>query len=166
MSYNRKKQEETKKADYIVTLALENKSEVGKEFYHEEIPAACNDCPLFQICMKNLIRGRHYTIIEVNDSVRHACPKNLFPGEMIVVKVREKPLIVSFPAGKTFEGMKLTFNGQGCPETKCKYHDNCDPSQEVLDKGTPVKCVKILKKIRLECKLNRDLSLMQVSRER
>jgi uncharacterized protein (UPF0179 family) len=98
--------------------------------------------------------------------VRHECPKNVVPGEMVVVKVKERPLIISNPAGKAFEGMRLTYHGQACPEKSCKYHDEvCDPPEELLKPGTTVTCVKIMKKIRAECKLDRDLSLMKVSRE-
>jgi uncharacterized protein (UPF0179 family) len=170
MSYartSRKKAPEEIKTDkeYLVTLALEPNAQVGKEFVHDEIPSACKECPLYQICMKNLEKGRHYLIVEVNDNIRHECPKKLFPGEMVVVKVKEKPLIVSFPGGKTFEGMRLTYLGQDCPEKACKYHPNCDPAEKALSKGEAVRCVKIIKKIGKECKLNRDLSLMQVSRE-
>ena len=166
MSYNsRKNVPEQGRKDYLVTLALEQNAQVGKEFVHDEIPGACKECPLYQICMKNLEKGRVYLIKEVNDNTRHECPKKLFPGEMVVVKVKEKPLLVTFPSSKTFEGMRLTFQGQGCPEKLCRYHPNCDPPENALAKGAAVKCVKILKRIRPECKLNRDLSLMEVSRE-
>ena len=59
MSYNtRKKAPEPAKKDYLVTLALEKNAQVGKEFVHDEIPSACKECPLYQICMKNLEKGR------------------------------------------------------------------------------------------------------------
>ncbi|HME52242.1 MAG TPA: UPF0179 family protein [Candidatus Lokiarchaeia archaeon] len=165
MLHPRKKIATPEKKDYVVTLSLESKATVGSEFFNDEIPSTCHDCPLYQICMKNLVPGRHYIIKEVNDNVRHECPKNLVSGEMVVVKVKERPLIIANPAGKAFEGLRLTFHGQACPEKSCKYHVVCDPPQELLENGTPVKCVKIIKKIRADCKLDRDLSLMQVSRE-
>ncbi|MEX2719124.1 MAG: UPF0179 family protein [Candidatus Sigynarchaeum springense] len=153
------------KKEYLVTLALERNAQIGKEFIHDETPDACINCPLYQICMKNLEKGRVYVIKDVNDNIKHECPRKLFPGEMVVVKVKEKPLIVSLPSGKTFEGMRLTYMGQNCPEKLCIYQPNCDLPKNTLAKGAPVKCVKILKKIRTECKLNRDLSLMEVTRE-
>ncbi len=166
MSYNsRKKVPEQGTKGLLVTLSLATNAQVGKEFTHDEIPSVCKECPLYQICMKNLEKGRIYLIKEVNESTRHECPKKLFPGEMVVVKVKEKPLLVSFPSSKTFEGMRLTYAGQSCPERLCRYHPNCDPPEKSLAKGAPVKCVRILKKIRTECKLGRDLSLMEVSRE-
>lgn len=165
MLHPRKKVPAPEKKDYVVTLALESKATMGSEFFNDEIPSACHDCPLYQICMKNLVPGRHYIIKEINDNVRHECPKNLFSGEMVVVKAKEKPLIISNPAGKAFEGLRLTFHGQACPEKPCKYHEYCDPPQETLEKDTTVKCVRIMKKIRGDCKLGRDLSLMEVSRE-
>ncbi|NMC07061.1 MAG: hypothetical protein GYA24_17730 [Candidatus Lokiarchaeota archaeon] len=164
-SYNRKKAPEAGKKDYLVSLALEQNAQVGKEFIHDEIPGACKECRLYQICMKNLEKGRVYIIKEVNDSTRHECPKKLFPGQMVVVKVKEKPLLVSFPSSKTFEGMRLTYTGQNCPEKLCRYHSCCDPPENTLAKGSQVKCVKILRKIRPECKLNRDLSVMEVARD-
>jgi uncharacterized protein (UPF0179 family) len=118
MSYNsRKKVPEQGRKDYLVTLALEQNAQVGKEFVHDEIPGACKECPLYQICMKNLEKGRVYLIKEVNDNTRHECPKKLFPGEMVVVKVKEKPLLVTFPSSKTFEGMRLTYQVKAAPRS-------------------------------------------------
>lgn len=165
MLHPRKKIPAPEKKNYVVTLAMESKATIGAEFFNDEIPAACHDCPLYQICMKNLLPGRHYIIKEVNDNVRHECPKGVVLGEMVVVKVKERPLIISNPAGKAFEGLRLTYHGQDCPEKSCKYHDFCDQPAEILKKLAVVTCVKIIKKIRAECKLGRDLSLMKVSRE-
>ncbi|MBN2152877.1 MAG: UPF0179 family protein [Candidatus Lokiarchaeota archaeon] len=169
MSYLKKsrasKVPEQGKKDYLVTLALERNAQVGKEFLHDEMPGACKECPLYQICMKNLLKGRVYVIQGIDDGVRHECPKKLFQGEMVVVKVKEKPLLVTFTSSKIFEGMRLTYAGQNCPEKACKYHPNCDLPDSSLARGALVKCLKILKRIRPECKIGRDLSLIEVSRE-
>ena len=167
MSYLKKsrtdKIPEQEKQEHVVTLALEKNAVVGKEFVHDETPSACKECPLYQICMKNLEKGRVYLIKQVNDNIHHECPKKLFPGDMVVVKVKEKPLVVCLPSSKTFEGMRLTYVGQNCPEKLCRYHPNCDLPENTLAKGAPVKCVKILKKV--ECMKKHNLCLMEISRE-
>ncbi len=153
------------KKDYVVTLALEQKAKVGDAFIHDDIPRACTDCPLFQICMKNLIPHRRYQIIEVNDDVRHECPKKLFNGTMVVIKVKEPPLLVSFPPKNTFEGININYHSQPCPEKSCPYYPNCvpDAANSLVD-GTTLKVVKIVKNIKRECKLGLELCLMEVSR--
>ena len=152
--------------EYIVTLAIEDKAKKGYEFYNDEIPSNCRDCELYQICMKNLEPRRQYEIVEIKDTVRHQCPQGLFDGDLVVVKVKESPLLVSFPARKAFAGMLIKFHPQPCIEKDCKYYENCNPSPSSIVKGMPVKCVRIIKQLKEECKFNHGLSLMEVKRKK
>ena len=163
-SYNRKKELPEEKKDYLVTLASETAAEVGHEFYHDRVPGACWGCELFQICMKNLSNNRFYRIIKVDEKIKHKCPKGRYESELMVVKVQECPLEVAFPARKAFEGILIKYHPQPCTEKECKYYENCNPPNNTIAKGTPVKCIKIIKKLNKECKFNKDLSLMIVKR--
>jgi uncharacterized protein (UPF0179 family) len=170
MSYSKNKQidkqvqKESGEKEYIVTLALESKAEPGYEFYHDGHSPACPTCDLFTICMKNLEPHRTYRITEVNEYVHHQCPKGLYEGDLVVVKVKEPPLLVSFPARGAFEGINIKFHGQPCTAKSCKYYEACNPSSIV--KGMPVKVVKIVKKLKDECQFHNDLALLEVKREK
>ena len=150
--------------DYVVTLALESKADVGTKFFHDGHPDACETCPLFQICMKNLVADRHYTIVKVNESMRHACPRALFDEKLVVVRAREPPLLASFNMNKTFPGMLLRFQPRPCTETACEHYDRCNPPPGRLAPGEAVTAVKVIKKIKSECKFGYDISLVEVTR--
>ncbi|MHA1684062.1 MAG: UPF0179 family protein [Promethearchaeota archaeon] len=158
------KTSKTSKKSYIVTLALEANARKGSEFFHEKVPVTCKSCKLSQICMGNLEIGREYRIMEVNEMIRHPCP--LYGKDLLVVKVMEKPLIVSFPGRKCFAGVMIKFHPTPCPEKSCVYYGNCNPPPSIIPKGMPVLVKKILKKIKSECKFNHDLSLFEVQKKR
>ncbi|MFX0102583.1 MAG: UPF0179 family protein [Candidatus Hodarchaeota archaeon] len=153
------------KKDYVVTLAAESSAKVGEEFYHEKVPEECKECELFQICMKNLSNNRFYQIIEVKEDIAHKCPKGLHEEDLRVIKVRECPLEITFPVRKAFEGILLKYHPQPCIEKECKYYEICNPPQSTIAQGTPVKVIRILKKLKIECKFKRDLGLLIVKRE-
>jgi uncharacterized protein (UPF0179 family) len=152
------------KKDYVVTLASESEAKVGHEFHHEKVPRECGGCELFQICMKNLSNNRFYQIIEVNDGVRHKCPKGLQDEDLMVIKVKECPLEITYPSRKAFEGILVKYHPQPCTEKECKYYENCNPKRSAIEVNAPVKVLKILKKLKKECKFGRDLGLMIVKR--
>ncbi|MBD3185939.1 hypothetical protein GF325_03835 [Candidatus Bathyarchaeota archaeon] len=150
--------------EQIVTLALEENARVGKEFVHDKVPSECRSCKLFQICMGNLKKGREYKIVKIKENISHQCP--LYKKQLLVVKVKEKPLIVAFPIRKSFPGMLIKFHPTPCSERKCKYYENCNPARNVIPMGMPVKTLKILCNIKEECKYGHNLSLVQVSKKR
>nr|MDO8116469.1 UPF0179 family protein [Candidatus Sigynarchaeota archaeon] len=104
-----RKTQNDKDRNYLVTLALEQKVKINDTFVHDEIPRACSGCPLYQICMKNLVPHRRYRIIEIKEGIRHECPKKLFNGTLVVVKVQEPPLLVTFPPKNTFKGINIKY---------------------------------------------------------
>lgn len=150
--------------EYVVTLSLESKATVGSKFFHDGHPTECDGCPLFQICMKNLVTGRQYTVIEVNESVHHRCPRQLFTEDLVVVKVREPPLVLAFGGSMAFPGMRLRFQPRPCPEVSCPHHDKCNPPADTAAAGESFTCVQVIKKVRAECKLGHDVSLIRVRR--
>ncbi|MHA1371172.1 MAG: UPF0179 family protein [Promethearchaeota archaeon] len=150
--------------NYVVTLVLKSVAKKGYDFYHENEYDDCKSCKLYQICMKNLQKHRTYKVVDVRNSVVHKCPNDYFKEDLVVVRVKECPIEVAFPIRKVFENIQIKYHPIPCPEKSCKYFENCNPPNKILVKGMPVVCLKIIKKIKDECKYKKDLGIILVKR--
>lgn len=124
------------------TLVGEALAKKGSRFVAIEAPEACRSCNLFEVCMKNIVVGRTYEVIEVRDRW-HYC--RLYEGKLIVVKVLELPIEVVLRKQIAMEGAIIRFSPMECDEVKCRLKRHCKPSG--LRAGERIKILKVLEDV-------------------
>lgn len=126
----------------LFTLVGEALAKKGSRFVAIEKPEICKSCNLFEICMKNMVVGRTYEVVEVRNRW-HYC--RLYEGKLIVVKVLELPIEVILKKQIAMEGAIIKFSPMECNEMKCKLRRYCEPSG--LKIGERIKILKILEDV-------------------
>lgn len=126
----------------VFTLVGEALAKKGSRFIAVETPEVCKSCSLFEVCMKNIVVGRAYEVIEVRNRW-HYC--RLHEGKLIVVKVLELPIEVVLKKQIAMEGAIIKFSPMECNEIKCKLKKYCKPSG--LRTGERIKILKILEDV-------------------
>lgn len=124
------------------TLVGEGLAKKGARFVVTEIPDSCKSCNLFEACMKKVVVGRTYEVVEVRNRW-HYC--RLHDGKLIVVKVLELPMEVVLRKQIAMEGAILKFSPMECNEARCKLKEYCRPSG--LRSGERIKILKVLEDV-------------------
>ncbi|MCS7097782.1 MAG: UPF0179 family protein [Candidatus Methanomethyliaceae archaeon] len=122
-----------------VTLVGEGMAKRGLKFMAIEAPQICKSCNLFDICMKNVIAGRFYEIIEVRGR-KHYC--KLYEGKLVVVKVVELPMEIILRKSIAIEGAIIRFSWIECNEMNCILRNLCKPIG--LKIGERIKILNVL----------------------
>jgi len=126
----------------IFTLIGESLAKKGSRFIAIEKPEFCKFCNLFEVCMKNIVVGRSYEVIEVRNHW-HYC--KLYEGKLVVVKVLELPIELVLKKQIAMEGAIIKFSSIVCNEEKCKLKKFCKPNG--LRIGERIKILKILEDV-------------------
>lgn len=108
----------------VITLVGEGIAKKGLKFTAIEAPQICRLCNLFDICMKNVIAGRSYEIVEVRGK-KHYC--KLYEGKLVVVKAIELPMEIVLKKNMAIEGAIIKFSWIECNEMNCALRNLCKP---------------------------------------
>ena len=97
----------------IITLIGNRQAKKGYKFVHLGHLKDCEECKLFQVCMKNLKNNSMYEVIDVRPK-KHECI--IHEDGVTVVEVKELDIITSIPSNLAFEGAKITYRGVECKD--------------------------------------------------
>ena len=140
----------------IITLIGKKQAKIGYSFLHLGHLKQCEECKLFQVCMKNLKQDREYEVIEVRPK-KHECL--IHEEGCTVVGVKERALSTLIPAKITFEGAKITFHPIQCDNFDCEYIRKCNIK---IKSGQKCRIEEIDSKKKVSCKKNLNLRLVKL----
>ena len=140
--------------DKIITLVPRAFAKKGYKFVFEgKVSEECKECPLYNVCVKNLEKGRVYEIVNVRNK-KHKC--KVYGSEVVVVEVREADIEALIKTSLAIEGAIISYSPLNCNEYSCPYFKLCKPLGVKV--GDKYKIVKVLEKL----KCSRGLSLTRV----
>ncbi|GCC11322.1 hypothetical protein IPdc08_01373 [archaeon] len=133
----------------IITLIDEAHAKKEYKFvsYHEN--SECKDCSLYNVCIKNLVTGRKYIIVDVRN-FEHRCK---IYGKAKVVEVEEASSEAAIQPKKAIPRASLNFEPIECTNVLCKNYITCRP--EGLEKNEKVIVEEVNRKIK--CPLRIEL---------
>jgi uncharacterized protein (UPF0179 family) len=137
----------------IITLVGIGQAKVGESFIYRGPSLKCGECKYFNVCAKNLERGRIYRIVNLRDKVLACEMHNL---EMRVVEVVEAEIEAAVTPKQAIEGVVFSFHPQECTEEGCENIKLCLP--ENLKNNDRCMIIKVYGSIRCP----RGLQLMRV----
>jgi len=140
----------------IITLIGKKQAKIGYKFLHLGHLKQCEECKLFQVCMKNLKQDREYEVIEVR-SKKHECL--IHEEGCTVVGVKERAISTLIPAKIAFEGAKITFQSIICNNMDCEFYNKCKVK---IKSGQKCRIEEIDSKIKVNCKKNHKLRLVKL----
>ncbi|MHA1783681.1 MAG: UPF0179 family protein [Candidatus Helarchaeota archaeon] len=130
----------------IITLIGNKQAKKGYQFIHLGHLKECQDCKLFQICVKNLKVNRMYEVIEVRPK-KHDCI--IHEDGVTVVEVKELDIIASIPSNIAFEGATITFQSIDCDDYECEFYNKCKVK---IKTGQKCRINEIITPKTIECK--------------
>ena len=126
----------------------------GYKFVFEgKVSEECKECPLYNVCIKNLETGRVYEIVNVRNK-KHKC--KVYGSEIVVVEVREADIEALIKTSMAIEGAIISYSSPNCNEYLCPYFKLCKPPGVKL--GDKYKVIRVLEKL----KCSRGYSLTKV----
>lgn len=140
----------------IITLIGNKQAKKGYKFIHLGYLEKCEECKLFQVCMKNLKINSMYEIIEVRPK-KHEC--FIHEDGVTVVEVKELDIIASIPSNLAFEGANITFQQIKCADYECEYYEKCNAKIKV---GQKCKINEILTPKNISCKNKLGLKIAKI----
>lgn len=110
--------------EIIITLLGAGQAKIGELFIHKGSGSKCSACKYFNVCVKNLEKGRVYKVVNIRNKILRCEPYNL---EMRVVEVVEAEIPAAVPSNQAIKGAVLTFHRQDCNEQNCDKLALCSP---------------------------------------
>ena len=146
-----------KQGKIITLISVENARKGYKFLFEGQVYEQCKLCPLYNVCIGNLEKGRVYEVINVRKK-KHKC--KALNMDLAVVEVREAPLEVAIRTSYAIEGAIITFHPINCSKLSCINYELCSPIG--LKSGDKCKIVKIYGKI--DCPRNLSLTKALINR--
>lgn len=138
----------------IITLAPKAFARKGYKFVFEgKVSEECKECPLYNVCIKNLEVGRVYEIVNVRNK-KHKC--KVYGSEIVVVEVKEADIEALVKTSMAIEGAIISYSPVNCNEYSCPYFKLCKPLG--VKPGDKYKIIRVLEKL----KCSRGYSLTKV----
>ena len=140
----------------IITLIGNKQAKIGYKFLHLGHLKQCEECKLFQVCMKNLKPDREYEVIEVRPK-KHECL--IHEDGVTVVGVKERAIKTLLPGKIAFEGAKITFHPNTCNNMDCEFYKLCNVN---IKEGEKCRIEEIDSQKKIKCENNLKLRLVKL----
>jgi len=128
----------------IVTLVPKAFAKKGCKFVFEgKVSEECMECPLYNVCVKNLEVGRIYEIVNVRN-MKHKC--KVYGSEVIVAEVKEADVEALVKTSMAIEGAIISYSPVSCNEHSCPYFKLCKPLGVMPN--DKYKIVRVLEKLK------------------
>ena len=114
----------------IITAIGSEVAEIGYKFKFLGESPECEQCPLKQVCLANLVKGRTYKVIGLRDK-SHNCLIN--PDGVKIVEVEESEITTTIDSKLAVENMIISINSEPCPESSCPMYEKCNIQEKTLN---------------------------------